>query len=360
MKNSNDIFKDLPPKLREIFEDLFGELNDDNKLLKLKNKSLLDVIPFFSAIILDVFRDKEKLLKLLEIIPEIYLNDDLLIFNSDDAIDKNHYLDLRNFLNIGYNVSQSETIKICKEYFQTLETKFPIQELTPNLLIYRDFAPKFFKSMESTPLEKLSNEFNSILFKMVEDHQEKEFYFYFFDWVLKFGYLIEAYIKEFLTTILKLKCLINKEDFNKIAKRNRMVGQLLKTLETEETLAILRNAIFHTSFILDYKVDLKRRNILFKDLNGRDKKIKIEDFVWSYFKLLQIIQTHQLAFSNFILKVNEKQLRSEITKVITSWKGKIDNLHNNANLFDQEQMNKLSRELQNVIKKSLEKLQGQN
>lgn len=357
MKEFEDKLRELPPKLKEVFEDLFGELNEENLILKLKNKSFLEIIPIFSTLILDVFQNKEKLLKLLDIIPDFYLNEDLLILNSD-VIDKNIYLDIRKILNISLSNNKSETIEICRQYFQALETKYPIQDLTPNLLLYRNFAPKFYKSMESTPIDKLSEEFNTILIKMIEQHQEKEFYFYFFDWVLKFGYAIEAYVKEFLITILKLRCLINNEDFNKIAKRNRMVGQLLKTLETEETLAILRNAIFHTSFILDYKVDFKKRNILFKDLKERDQEIKIEDFVWSYFKMIQIIQTHQLVFSNFILKINEQQLRNELNKVKTVLKGNIENLHNKANLVDQEQKDRLSRKIQQIFKKTLEDLQG--
>lgn len=70
--------------------------------------------------------------------------------------------------------------------------------------------------------EKFFKEVYSMFLNMIEENREEEFQWYFFDWVLKFGYIIEGYVKDILFTELRLDCLLNKRDFNKIAKKNKL------------------------------------------------------------------------------------------------------------------------------------------
>ena len=170
--------------------------------------------------------------------------------------------------------------------------------------------------MESTPIKEYSDKFSELLYKMIESNQKDQFQLYFYDWALKFGYLIEAYIKEFLISKLKLKCLINNEDFNSIANKNQTIGQLLKTLETDNSLAFMRNAIFHTNFILEYHIDFDQRKIIFKDWEGKTKNLDINEFVGIYFKLYQLIQTEILAHSFFFMRINEKHFKLEFKKLL--------------------------------------------
>lgn len=144
----------------------------------------------------DSHRNKDKLMKFLDIIPEFYLNLDKFFIHTE-AVNKDHYIDIINILNLATQVDKVKTINICNEYFQSLETKYPFWKITNNLLIFRDFAPNFYRLISSTPINKFSEEITKILFNMIEDNKEEEFYNYFFDWILKYGYLIEAYIKEY-------------------------------------------------------------------------------------------------------------------------------------------------------------------
>ena len=207
--------------------------------------------------------------------------------------------------------------------------------------------------MEKTPINEFEEKFSKILYEMIENNQKDQFQLYFFDWVLKFGYLIEAYIKEFFISQLKLKCLLNNEDFNKIADNNKTIGQLLNTLETDKTLAIIRNAIFHTSFIIDYHIDFNKRKIIFKDWKGKTKKLDINEFVGSYFKLFQLIQTEQLAFSFFIIKINEEQLKLQLQKQIDSILKELENFDIPESLSSDDNLDKFTEELKKILKNSL-------
>jgi len=333
--------EDLLEEFEEEFELIFKDLIEISELKDLNKISFVDLFTHLAIFGLEMIRNKEKLMKFLDMIPEFYLNLDKFFIHTE-AVNKDHYIDIINILNFATQVDKAKTINICNEYFQSLENKYPFWKITNNLLIFRDFAPNFYRLISSTPLNKFSEEFTKILFKMIEDNEEEEFYNYFFDWILKYGYLIEAYIKEYLIFLLKIRCLLNNEDFNGIAKKNRTVGQLLKTLETDESLGTIRNAIFHTTFILDYKIDLDHRKVIFKDLNDKDKEFKIEDFVGIFFKLYQFIQTEQLALLFFMIKINEQQLRLHLSNIADDLKNELEKQEIPEKLLTKDEIEKIN------------------
>ena len=185
---------------------------------------------------------------------------------------------------------------------------------------------------------------------MIEKNQKDQFQLYFFDWVLKFGYLIEAYVKEFLNARLKLRCILNKEDYSKIANKNQTIGQLLRTLKTDNSLAFIRNAIFHTNFILDYHIDYNKRKIIFRDWEGKIKTIDINNFVGSYFRLFLFVQTEIFAFSIFTIKINEKPLKLELQKQTDAVIEQFENIDVPESLLNEENLDKFTEELKKILK----------
>ena len=341
--------EELPEEFKKEFDLILKDLIETSELKDLNKISFEDLFTHFRIFGVEMIRNKDKLKKFLDIIPKFYMNLDKFFIHTE-AINKDHYIDIINILNIASQEDKTKTINICREYFQSLETKYPFWKITNNLLIFRDFSPNFYRLISSTPLNKFSEEFTKILFKMIENHQEEEFYNYFFDWILKYGYLIEAYIKEYLIFLLKIRCLLNNEDFNKIFKKNRTVGRLLKILKTDESLGMIRNAIFHTTFILDYKVDLDHRKVIFKDLKDRDKEFKIEDFVGIFFKLYQFIQTEQLALSFFMIKIYEKQLKSHLSKILDNLKKELKKQGIPEKPLTNDEIDKIKMELKKILK----------
>ena len=67
-------------------------------------------------------------------------------------------------------------------------------------------------------------------------------------------------------------------------------------MKSDNTLARYRNAIFHTSFIIDYETNLDERKIIFDDF-GKKRELGIKDFINTYFKLIQFVQTFRYAIT---------------------------------------------------------------
>lgn len=352
MLENEEIFKELPEDLRNRFLEIFKDFGNIEEFETIKGKSIIDLMAVIMKESLKFFQDKQKLREFLNIVPDLILNYDKLIINSY-IVDKEHYLDILNMLRIGYQFHKDKTIEICNSYISTLQSKYPIQKITYNILLFRDFAPNLYEVMENTPINEYEEKVSSLLFEMIKNNQEDQFQYYFFDWALKFGYLIEAYIKEFLISQLKLKCLLKNEDFNKIADSNKTIGQLLKTLRKENTLATIRNAIFHTSFIIDYHIDFDKRKIIFKDLKGKTKNLDINEFVGSYFKLFQLVQTELYALSFFIIKIYGEQLKFQIQNQIDSILQIFENAEIHESLSTNDSLDKFTEELKKILKSGM-------
>ncbi len=352
MSEGENLFKELPEKLKTKFLNFFQGLGDINEFEKSKGKSIIDLVAFMIKYTLEFLQDKQKLKEFLQIVPDLIVNYDKLFINSE-IIDKEHYTEIQNNLITASQINKERTIEICTSYSSSIQTKFPLQDITYSTLIFRDFIPDLYKLMESTPIKEYSDKFAEVLYKMIESNQKDQFQLYFFDWALKFGYLIEAYIKEFLISQLKLRYLLNNEDFNNIANKNRTIGQLLRTLEKDNGLAFMRNAIFHTNFILEYHIDFDQRKIIFKDWEGKIKILDINEFVGIYFKLYQLIQTEILAFSFFFIRINERHFKLEFKKLLDSIMKVLENIDLPESLSSEDDIGKFTAEFKKILKNGL-------
>lgn len=159
---------------------------------------------------------------------------------------------------------------------------------------------------------------------MLENRNETLFRHYFFDWVLKFGYLLEGYIKEILIVYLNSICICKNDNLNtynlvmnELKRRHFTLGAVLTELtkfdsEAPKELAYLRNAIFHTSFMLNYEINFQKRNITFiyteKGVE-KEKNMTIGEFINYFYYLTKICTTFNTVLLNFVENPNIKLFR---------------------------------------------------
>lgn len=344
--------EDLEEKLRKIF----NEPDILNKFKDLEKMSFLDQLITIFKLILPIIQDKDKLIIFLETIPDLITNLDELAL-MDKQYDSELYLQIRNTLETAFKTDESKTNNIIKAYLQSFETKYPFDRFIYTIQLMHDFIPELIELLKSTPVNELADIFYKRLFKMIEENQKEQFDYYFFDWTLKFGYLIEAYYKEFLITFKKLDYFLNGKSFGNMPKVELTVGRLLNYFKASSNLGIIRNAIFHSDFTIDYQLKIEEREIIFKDRKNREEKFDIETFSGTFFEVFQVINTSRLAFSFFLIKKNKNHIKQVFTPIIQKAKAELEKtkfqkITINDDSF-KELKNDLEKTLQNMAKKGL-------
>lgn len=324
--------------------------NEKELLNNLKDKTLLDFLLDNFKEVAKSFQDTNKIKNVFDLIPKYIENYDKILSQSC-VIDKKLFTLINNTLQAAYKMDESRCQEICRSYFNTYKTKYPIEKLTVNLLLFQKNYDQFLKLITNTPLYKLEEHFESFLFKLIEENQEEQFHFYLFDWILKFGYLIEAYIKEILITQVKFICLLNNEDFNKIPKKELTIGPLTTRFEADNTLRLFRNSIFHTSFLIDYQVNLDDRKLIFNDWEGKPKDYSIEEFIGNYFRLIQVVQIFVISIFSFFFNLHKDKIISEMNKLFKPLKQELENTCSTKLYFTEEELNNIISKLKADLKK---------
>lgn len=306
-----DNFKDL-----EEFLNRFLGNNQEPFLQSLESKSFFEALPDIYKNIAKSLQDSNRIKYLIDFLHIFLENYDKIILQSG-ICNLNLFTKVKNTLKVVSEKSESKCKEICSSYINTYRTKYPVPALTINLLLFQKNYDQFLKLLTTKPLNKLGDYFESFLLKLIEENQEEQFHSYFFDWILKFGYLIEAHIKEVLITQLKFAYFLKKEDFKKIPKKELTIGPLINKLKGNPTISLFRNSIFHTSFLIDYKVNLEERKLIFKDWKGRKKELSIKEFIGNYFKLIQMVQTYLLSISSFYFNIYKDKIIEGVTKAFT-------------------------------------------
>lgn len=232
--------------------------------------------------------------------------------------------------------------------FQYLQNKVSYREINFKLITLSKKLCKFLKVL-NTPLSKLEKHFESYLFRLIEENQEEQFHLFFFDWILKFGYLIEAYIKEILITQVKFICLLNNEDFNKIPRKELTIGPLISRFREDNTLRLFRNSIFHTSFLIDYQINLDDRRLIFKDWKGKSKDYNIKEFIANYFRLIQVVQTFVISIFTFYFNLHRDKIISEMNKLFKPLKQELENISATELYFTDEELNNINSKLKKKL-----------
>jgi len=318
----------LPKELNNKIKN-FIKKHELNGLTKdLENKKVIEFLSLFFQTFAEIFfSDKEHTIFLFDILKYSILNFDKILLKSN-LVDKELYKAVKDKINIALGKDREKLFEIYLAYKKSFKSKFPIEKIPESLLIYNKFGPKVLELAKKATFKKFFKEISSMFLNMIEENREEEFQLYFFDWVLKFGYIIEGYVKDILFTELRLDCLLNKRDFNKIAKKNNTIGKLLRTLEADQTLAKYRNAIFHTTFIINYKLNLKDRKIIFIDENGIEEEMGILEFINLFFKLIQLVQTYRFAFTYSIPQDMRIDGQKQLLEMLEEFKKELESVNN--------------------------------
>ena len=302
------------------------------------------IVGFFKAI----GKDKDKALEFIDMMPDFLLNFDTFLLPTDE-IHNEHYNNIRSFLEEATKVNKKATLEACKAYGNRVKSKYPIQSVTNNLLIIQDNLSKLVGLTNEIPLKHYSKQLWNTLRELVEKNQRQKFLDYFFDWCLKYAYIIEAYLKEYLLLVLKIECIFANEDFNEKYTGNETIGTILTILEGSEhdmQLVAIRNAVFHANYSMQYRVDFEKRKIIFRKLKGDPVAISIKEFVGNYFGLIQIVQTELLAVNYFLISLN----RSKLEKSISTWTNQIKKIFESMKTLTDEEIEIIRTQLKKQYK----------
>jgi len=274
-----------------------------------------DFINYF-LIFLKALRNEEFRKELLETIIKVINNFEVFIQKTPQIIiDKSFYLNLREFIEGALSVETKKTLRCLFSYFKRINEKIPVLTVFGSLLINREKKWKEKELKRILSIEDFLNNSNSIE-TIIEEASETLFTQYVFDLALKFGYLLEAHIKNILTFILEINYIKKGLNFNVFKEESgNTIGDILHAFKEEDIyldriIKDYRNAIFHSDFYLKYDVDMEKREINIRTLiysKERGKKvekvydIKIKDFFSYFYRMIILCFTVDVViFSSFL------------------------------------------------------------
>lgn len=318
----DNVFNNMPKELEEKFLILC-------KKYKISKKTLTDslqnlIIKFIELTIKSLF-DKEDLKILVELMEFINSNTEKIFLDSN-TIDKEVYKLMKNIINNAISINREKIEDALSLYLKSVSIKESTDTIIQTVLLNRDWYYGVLPLSKKKSIIDLIQVATDLFETMLENRNETLFRHYFFDWVLKFGYLLEAYIKEILIVYLKSIC-VCKNDLLKIynrvmrnlERRYFVLGAVLTELITldknfakDKEWANLRNAIFHTSFELNYEINFQDRNIKFiyaeKGVD-KEKIITIVEFINHFYYLPKICTTFNVVLLNFVENPNLELFR---------------------------------------------------
>lgn len=324
-------------------EDSFEKIREQLKNLvegneeKLKNyyegKSYIDFLFENIKSITQSFKDKDQLIEFVkQLIPFYFQHYDKLLINNP-LVDKELFEQIQILFEKANQINPTGFIEITSPYLEDFETKYPIEQFSWTLLLYQKNYEAIFEIFKSTSILETAEKFESFLYDLVEKHQENQFKLYFFDWVLKFGYLIEGYIKPILLCQVKLNYLLSGKKFK---RRYSTIGWLLRNLGEDRILSFYRNAIFHSTFLLDYKVHLDEKKVIFFGKYSRNKEVSTRKFIEGFFTLIQVVHTFLISLFVFLYYLNKDKILTEVLKNLEMFLSAIEEVD-----FTYEQLSEL-------------------
>lgn len=253
--------------------------------------------------------DKEILLNFASYIDE---NFEEFFLNPYD-FDLNFYSEIKSKIESAYKENSEVTDEILIFSHRKISEKYNYNRVIQSILMYRDIKEEIKEILHKMPLRGYSKDIEKIIVKLqefIEGCKEKEFKMYFFDYILKFGYLVEAYLKEIFIFYLKLCSIIDgtknpsyKKIVNLESQNLLTIGSVFHFLdnynsETDKEINKLRNSIFHSSFMIDYKLNFEERKFIFYD---RDRVIEksAEELILLFDYCIKIAHTFYLILPKF-------------------------------------------------------------
>lgn len=215
-----------------------------------------------------------------------------------------------------YQVIEEEFIKatnkdlnkfnqISMSYMQKLNNKFPIEGIYQTLLIFNDAKDKIKQLSNIIGYHEFQIKILELFEQLILNNEEGQFLSYFFDWTLKFGYIIEAYVKEMICMKLMIKNLLEDKIYEYLFERTPEIGKLITFLGSDKFISKIRNAIFHSDFLLEYQITWEKRLITFK--KGKERyELSIKDFMEFFFITTRVVSTFNFGLINVhLLEITE-------------------------------------------------------
>ena len=326
-----DIYENLKDQINssetdDFVEEIINQIKDliekfiEKEIIEIKTEietiTEEDFINYF-LIFLKALRNEEFRKELLEIIIKFINNFEVFIQKTPQIIiDKSFYLNLREFIEGALSVEPKKTLRCLFSYFKKMNEKIPVLTIFGSLLINREKKWKEKELKRILSIEDFLKNSNSIE-TIIEQASETLFTQYVFDLALKFGYLLEAHIKNILMFILEIYYIKNDLNFNAFKEENgNTIGDILHAFKKEDIylnriIKDYRNAIFHSDFYLKYDVDMEKREINIRTLiysKEKSKKvekvyyIKIKDFFSYFYRMIILCFTVDVVIFTSFLK----------------------------------------------------------
>lgn len=326
-----DIYENLKDQINssetdDFIEEIINQIKDliekfiEKEIIEIKTEietiTEEDFINYF-LIFLKALRNEEFRKELLEIIIKSINNFEVFIQKTPQIIiDKSFYLNLREFIEGALSVEPKKTLRCLFSYFKRMNEKIPVLTIFGSLLINREKKWKEKELKRILSIEDFLKNSNSIE-TIIEKASETLFTQYVFDLALKFGYLLEAHIKNILMFILEIYYIKNDLNFNVFKEENgNTIGDILHAFKKEDIylnriIKDYRNAIFHSDFYLKYDVDMEKREINIRTLiysKEKSKKvekvydIKIKDFFSYFYRMIILCFTVDVVIFTSFLK----------------------------------------------------------
>jgi len=315
----------FPEDLKEKFDEILSNVDFDQISEDFENKSVVDAMVNFINEISIVFQSKEGLITSVEAFKHIILNleENLILGN---IVDVDIYQEIKEDIKTALEMNPSRVKEIYLTYKTSFKTKYPIEKLTESLLFYQKVLLNLMQVAQTATYRDYTEKISEIFIKTLDESEEEEFQRYIFDWLLKFGYIIEGFFVDIMRSQLKLYYLLNN-----IKKMDRYImgltfNNLLKNLEEDHIFRRYRNAIFHTSFIIEYQVDPEERKIIFPTLNTDQKEMSIKELVGYYFRLIQVVQSYRYAFTYAVPLSMREDGQKQLVEMFDEWINELETI----------------------------------
>ena len=316
------VFTNMPKELEKKFLKLCKKYKISKKTLTGSFQNL--IIKFIELTIKSLF-DKEDLKILVELMEFINSNTEKIFLDSN-VIDKEFYKLMKNTINNAISINREKMKEILSIYLKSVSIKESTDTIIQTVLLNRDWYYGIITLYNKNSIIDLIQVATDLFETMLENKNETLFRHYFFDWVLKFGYLLEAYIKEILIVYLKSICVCKNDLLNtynrvmrNLERRYFTLGVVLTELVTldkkfakDKEWANLRNAIFHTSFVLNYEINFLDRKIkfIYTEKGAKIEKIMtVLDFINHFYYLTKVCTTFNVVLLNFVENPNLELFR---------------------------------------------------
>lgn len=315
----------IPTDLKKKFDDIFSNVDFEQIEENFENKNVMEAwINFFNELFV-IFQSKEGLITSFEAFKYGILNFEENLIETE-IVDKDIFQDVKDGVIKAFAKDPPKVKEIYLEYKNSLKLKYPIEKLPESLLFYQDFLPELFELALNTTLNDYTENVNKLFMKKLDECNEEDFMRYIFDWLLKFGYLIESYLLDILRAELKLHYILNGIKYTNKEIKRKTFFLLLIELKEDHTFRKYRNAIFHPDFIIEYQVDPEERKIIFPSLEEDNKELSIKKLVSYFFSLIQVVQSYRFAFTYAVPLNMREDGQKPLIEMLDSWIMELENI----------------------------------